>query len=67
MFGARLSVANGMWQRSADILKKAEVVIEQWRKHYNTIRPHSSLGYRLPAPQTSNPFFNPPEQRQPMQ
>jgi transposase InsO family protein len=35
-------------------LKKATVVIvEQWRKHYNTIRPHSSLHYRPPAPQTS--------------
>jgi hypothetical protein len=26
-------------------LKEAKVVIEQWRKYYNTIRPHSSLGY----------------------
>jgi putative transposase len=25
-------------------------VIEQWRKHYNTKRPHSALGYRPPAP-----------------
>jgi putative transposase len=33
-------------------LKEAQVIIEQWRKHYNTIRPHSSLGYRPPAPQT---------------
>jgi transposase InsO family protein len=29
--------------------------IEHWRKHYNTIRPHSSLNYRPPAPQTSAP------------
>ncbi len=36
-------------------LKEAIVVIEQWRKHYNTIRPHSSLNYRPPAPQTSSP------------
>jgi len=36
-------------------LKEATVVIEQWRKHYNTIRPHSSLNYRPPAPQTSPP------------
>ncbi|MCX7308991.1 MAG: transposase, partial [Afipia sp.] len=36
-------------------LKEATVVIEQWRKHYNTIRPHSSLNYRPPAPQTSTP------------
>ena len=36
-------------------LKEATAVIEQWRKHYNTCRPHSSLGYRPPAPQTSAP------------
>jgi putative transposase len=34
-------------------LKEATVVIEQWRNQYNTIRPHSSLNYRSPAPQTS--------------
>jgi transposase InsO family protein len=34
-------------------LKEAQVVIEQWRNHFNTIRPSSSLGYRPPAPQTS--------------
>jgi putative transposase len=27
------------------------VLAERWRVHYNTIRPHSSLGYRPPAPQ----------------
>ncbi|MCJ2116706.1 IS3 family transposase [Methylobacterium sp. J-001] len=32
-------------------LKEAGVVIEQWRKHYNSIRPHSSLGYQPPAPE----------------
>jgi putative transposase len=32
-------------------LREAQVVIEQWRRHYNTIRPHSSLGYRPPAPE----------------
>jgi hypothetical protein len=26
-------------------LKEAQIVIQQWRKHYNTIRSHSSLGY----------------------
>jgi putative transposase len=31
-------------------LKEAKVVIEQWRVHYNQVRPHSSLGYRPPAP-----------------
>jgi putative transposase len=33
-------------------LKEAKVVIGQWRHHYNTVRPHSSLRYRPPAPQT---------------
>ena len=32
-------------------LKEAQTVIEAWRRHYNTIRPHSSLGYRPPAPE----------------
>jgi transposase InsO family protein len=31
-------------------LKEAQVLIEMWRKQYNTIRPHSALGYRPPAP-----------------
>ena len=32
-------------------LAEAKVLIEQWRNHYNTVRPHSSLGYRPPAPE----------------
>jgi len=32
-------------------LAVARVMIEAWRVHYNTARPHSSLGYRPPAPQ----------------
>ena len=32
-------------------LKEAKVLIEEWRKTYNTIRPHSSIGYRPPAPE----------------
>ena len=31
-------------------LAEAQVVIESWRQHYNTVRPHSSLGYKPPAP-----------------
>jgi transposase InsO family protein len=31
-------------------LTEAKVLIEQWRKEYNHVRPHSSLGYRPPAP-----------------
>ena len=36
-------------------LKEAQVLIEQWRKLYNEIRPHSALGYRPPAPETISP------------
>ncbi|WIJ23496.1 IS3 family transposase [Devosia sp. RR2S18] len=32
-------------------LKEARIVIEAWRCHYNVARPHSSLGYRPPAPE----------------
>ena len=32
-------------------LKEARILIEQWRRLYNTIRPHSSLNYQPPAPQ----------------
>jgi len=31
-------------------LKEAQVMIEDWRRHYNHVRPHSSLGYKPPAP-----------------
>jgi transposase InsO family protein len=36
-------------------LKEAKVLIERWREHYNRIRPHSSLGYRPPAPEAIEP------------
>jgi len=32
-------------------LKEAQVMIESWRKEYNQVRPHSSLGYKPPAPE----------------
>ena len=36
-------------------LKEAKVMIERWRQEYNTVRPHSSLRYRPPAPETTQP------------
>ena len=33
-------------------LQEARVIVEGWRQHYNTQRPHSALGYRPPAPET---------------
>ena len=38
-------------------LAEARVLIEAWRRHYNTVRPHSSLGYRPPAPETATPPY----------
>ncbi len=37
-------------------LKEAQIIIEEWRKHYNTKRQHSALGYRPPAPETIIPL-----------
>ena len=34
-------------------LTEAKVLIEQWRRQYNTVRPHSALGYRPPAPEAT--------------
>jgi len=34
-----------------DTLMEAKVLVERWRREYNHIRPHSSLGYRPPAPE----------------
>ncbi len=41
-----------------DTMWEARVLLAQWRREYNTIRPHSSLGYRPPAPEA---FSWPPE------
>ena len=40
-------------------LREAQVLIERWRHHYNTKRPHSALGYRPPAPQAILPRPDP--------
>jgi len=37
-------------------LKEAQIIIEKWRQHYNTRRPHSALGYKPPAPETIVPL-----------
>jgi transposase InsO family protein len=40
-----------------DTLLEAKVLVERWRRHYNTIRPHSALGYRPPAPEAILPRY----------
>ena len=42
-------------------LAEAKIVIESWRRHYNTRRPHSSLGYRPPAPEVVRGRLRHPE------
>jgi transposase InsO family protein len=37
-------------------LREAQILIERWRRHYNTVRPHSALGYRPPAPKSTVPM-----------
>ena len=39
-----------------DTLLEAKVLIERWRRVYNTVRPHSSLGYRPPGPGVAPPL-----------
>lgn len=41
-------------------LREARILIERWRRHHNTVRPHSSLGYRPPAPETFVPMDHRP-------
>ena len=42
-----------------DTIVEARVITERWRRHYNMIRPHSSLGYRPPAPEVRYPLSLP--------
>ena len=46
-------------------LEEARVIIEGWRRHYNAVRPHSSIGYRPPAPEAVLPSAHPPAQPRP--
>jgi putative transposase len=46
-------------------LKEAQVVIESWRRHYNTLRPHGSLGYKPPAPEVFVPAISARAAQQP--
>jgi putative transposase len=36
-------------------LREAQIVVESWRRHFNTIRPHASLDYKPPAPEVFVP------------
>ncbi len=36
-------------------MKELRVLAGRWQRHYNTVRPHSSLGYKPPAPEAILP------------
>lgn len=38
-----------------NMLLEAKVLVERWRRHFNTVRPHSSLGYVSPEPEALQP------------
>ena len=38
-------------------LQEAQTLVERWRQHFNTKRPHSSLHYRPPAPEALEPYM----------
>lgn len=40
-----------------DTFFEADVLVNRWRNHYNTVRPHSSIGHKPPAPETKEPFY----------
>jgi len=46
-----------------DTLLEAKVLTERWRREYNTIRPHSALGYNPPAPETILPWSSEAERK----
>ena len=46
-----------------DTVREAQVLCDQWRRHYNAVRPHSSLGYRPPAPEAIAPWPDSPAPR----
>lgn len=52
--GVRSKLLNGEILYS---LQEAQIVIESWRWHYNTIRPHGSIGYKPPALEVFVPAF----------
>jgi len=53
----RYSLKRTAQRRIFYTLRQAKIVIESWRRHYNAIRPHASLGYKPPAPEVFMPAF----------
>jgi hypothetical protein len=43
--------------RGLKLTSVAKVLVARWRRHYNQVRPHSALGYRPPAPEAVQPWY----------
>ena len=56
-FNASACVTSCSTARSSTRCSEAQIVIESWRRHYNAVRPHASLGYKPPAPEVFVPAF----------
>jgi len=39
-------------------LRETQIIIESWRRHYNAVRPHASLGCKPPDPEVFVPAFS---------
>jgi len=63
VFGAKTTPQGGNIARDFTLLNgelffslaEVQAVIEDWRRHFNAVRPHSSLAYRPPAPEAIVP------------
>ena len=58
--GSVESLSGKLWDElleleAFDAVREAKVLIKRWRRHDNTVRLHSQLGYRPPAPETRQP------------
>jgi putative transposase len=40
-------------------LTETKMLIQAWRRHYNTFRPHSSRSHRPPSPEAATPPLSP--------
>ena len=49
------NLKDGLMNREVLTITEPQILIEQWRREYNQVRPHSSLSYRPPAPETRIP------------
>jgi hypothetical protein len=63
--GLTVTAASPRWLRDELLdgeifysLREAQIIIENWRRYYNTVRPHASLGYQPPAPEVFVPTFS---------